>query len=154
MPFLGLFAGLALKYPGAAKFVARFWKLGLGIALAVGAYFAFAHWLHNRDDAHFKSGGAAAEQQYTAKVNAANAIAAADQKAMNLMVSHFGFLAQNREQDIHVSLQPQIERITREIESNPVYRQCLVTDGVFDATNANAAAVNTRLGAGASRAAQ
>lgn len=139
------FATFALRHPKLAAFAKRFWKLGLGIALAVAGYIAFTTWLHHRDDAHFKSGFTAAEQQYTAAVEAANARAEADEKAMGFMVQHADAATQSREQDIHVTLQPQIERITHEIESNPVYRECTVTDGVFDATNAAAAAVNSRI---------
>lgn len=142
---LGPIAGFVLKHPKVAAFIKRFWKVGLGIALAIAAYFAFTNWLAGERKESFNSGFAAAEQQYATAVEAANQRAAEDQKALDLMRQRFELLALNREQDVKLIVQPQIERITREVQDNPVYRQCTVTDGVWNDLNAAGSAVNARI---------
>ena len=136
------FATFAMRHPKLAAFAKRFWKVGLGIALAIAAYFAFTTWLHHRDAANVHKGFAQAEQQYTDAVNAANALAAKDQKALDQLQQRFNLLAVNREQDIKLTIQPNLERIEREVSENPVYRQCALTDGVWNDLETTRSAVN------------
>ena len=145
------FATFAVRHPKLTELFKRFWKIGLGIILAVAAYFAFTHWLAGERKEAFNSGFANAEQQYAAAVEKANEQAREDQTALNQLQQRFNLLALNREQDIKLSVQPQIERITHEIQSNPIYRDCSITDGVWSDLNAAGAAVNTRIAPNQSR---
>lgn len=158
---LGPIAGAALRFPrtaaalgGAGSFVKRHWKWFAGAAVIVALGFATVRYLDNRDTMNRNAGFAAAEAQYREALLAANERAEADQNALNLVTQRFAFLAENRERDVTTIVKPQIERITREVQVNPVYAACLLTDGVFDATNAAGAAVNASIGAGAPKPAR
>lgn len=144
---LGLAASLALRFPKLASFLQRYGKYLAIIGAVVGVYLAGSWYLERRDTANFNAGFSKAEVQFAAAVAAANAKAAETQRNLDLTQQRFAFLSEGRAQDIRLVTQPHIERITREVQSNPVYRQCVLTDGVLDATNAAGAAVNSRIAA-------
>lgn len=153
---LGTVAGMALRFPrtanavaGTGSFMKRHWKWFAAGAAAIGLYFAASSYLGHRDQANFDRGFGTAEQQYRAALLEANARATETQNNLDLITQRFGFLAEQREGSVTTLIQPQIERITREVQSNPVYGACAITDGVFDATNAAVAGVNASIGAGA-----
>jgi hypothetical protein len=130
-------ATLALRYPRIAGFLKRFGKW-IALALAVVAIgFFLVHKKNQWEVAHYNRGFEAAAATYQARVSAANQIAANDTKQMEMMVSTFGGLATNRVQDITLKVEPKIERIKNEIAQNPVYRDCVVGDGVLDDLNAS-----------------
>lgn len=157
----GLLIGAALRFPRTASaigatggFIKSHWKWFVAAGAAVGLYFAATAYLQHRDDANYEKGFATAESQAADLVRDANERAAKDQAALDLITQRFGFLAKEREAAVTTIVQPQIERITREVRDNPVYGACAVTDGVFDATNAAVAGVNASIGARASDAAR
>lgn len=152
IPFLGAIAGLALRFPTAAGvvtgtggFLKRHWKWFAAGAACVGLYFAANAYLNHRDQANYDRGFSVAESQAQQLVREANAREQAKQHSLDLITQRFGFLAANRERDVTTIVQPQIERITREVQDNPVYSACALTPGVFDATNTAIAGVNDSL---------
>lgn len=126
------------------------WKLIGGIVFVVvlvAAIWAFNAWKNNLVSEAEAAGFTRAETQYKAAVEAANRIAQRDQRQMELMTVTFGGLAQQRVQDVQLSVQPLIERIRDEVRTNPIYRTCIVSPGVLRDANAARAAVNARIAA-------
>ena len=92
------------------------WKLIGGLVVIVGlvaAIWAFNAWKDNLVSEADAAGFARAETQYKAAVEAANRIAQRDQRQMELMTVTFGGLAERRVQDVQLTVQPRIERISR-----------------------------------------
>jgi hypothetical protein len=152
---LGPVAGLALRFPvaaakllGVGKFLKAHWKeTVIGLALvgtAAGGYFYVKHVKHEA----YASGFAAAQTQAQAQVAAANKRAAYDNTQLKLIQQKYADLSVQRQQQVKIVTQTKIERITREVEAAPVYRQCSLTDGVFHDLKDLAATVNASLGAG------
>ena len=138
--------GLAALAPVWAV-VKPFWK-PVAIVVAVGAaWWGFTTWRDNLVEAAEKRGFAAAEAQFSAKVEAANKITEHDNTALNLMSTVVGALATQRTQAIDLKVTPQIERIQNEVASDPRYRDCRVSDSVLDAANAARAAVDAGIAA-------
>lgn len=126
------------------------WKLigGLvAIVVLVAAIWAFNAWKDNLVREAEATGFARAETQYKAAVEAANRIAQRDQRQMELMTVTFGGLAQQRVQGVQLTVQPRIERIRDEIASNPIYRDCRVSDRVLADINSARSAVDTSIAA-------
>lgn len=147
IPALGFIAGIALRYPRLTKFLARFGKwIALALAIA-GLVWAALSWFNGKIEAADQAGYARAEAQFAEQVRAANEQAAKDQARMDQMALTFGHLATQREQDITLKIEPQIERIEREVASDARYRECVVTDGVLNELNAGRATVNAGIAA-------
>jgi hypothetical protein len=149
IPGLGFIGGLALRFPRTVKFLGRYGKYIL-IAVAIGgAWFAVVRYLDNRDEANRQAGFAVAEKQVQEALREANERARNTQHELDLMAQRVDFVTQLREAEVTTIIRPQVERVTREVVSNPVYRACTVTDGVFDATNDAAAAANAGISSAA-----
>lgn len=115
----------------------------LAIAVAIGAaWWGFTTWRDNLVEKAELRGFGRAEEQYKAKVEAANKITEHDNVSMQLMGTVVGALATQRTQAIDLKVTPQIERIKNEVASDPRYRDCRVSDSVLDAANAARAAVD------------
>ena len=154
IPLLGAIAGLALRFPTAAGvvtgtggFIKRHWKWFAAGAACVSLYFAATAYLNHRDQANYDRGYSVAEKQAQDLVTAANERERIKQHDLDLITQRFAFLAANRERDVTTIVQPQIERITHEVQSNPIYSACALTPGVLDATNTAIAGVNASIGA-------
>jgi hypothetical protein len=150
---LGPIAGLALRFPvaaakalGVGKFLKAHWKETLiGLALVgtvAGGYFYVQHVKHEA----YASGFTAAENQAKAQVVEANKRAAYDNTQLQLLQQRYAALSTSRQQQVKIVTQTKIERIHDEVQSNPVYRQCSVTDGVLDNLQDLVAAVNASIG--------
>jgi len=147
-------AGFALKHPKLFGFLKR-WGKWIALALVIaGSWWAFTSWRDNLIATADAAGFERAEKQYTDAVNAANAREQQTQGRLDQLQIAFGGLATAREQDITITTQPGIERITREVASNPRYRECVVSSGVLDELNAGRAAVNARVAASSPDAAR
>jgi hypothetical protein len=153
---LGPAVGLALRFPKSAaaignigSFLKRNWKTIAVIIAVGGACVSVCIYVGHVKKAAHEAGFGEAQAQAQELVRQANQREAEKQKALDLITQRFGFLAQQREGQVTTVVQPQIERITREVQSYPVYQQCRLTDGVFVDTNAVIAAVNRSLGSDA-----
>lgn len=127
------------------------WKLIGGLVvvavLLVGAIWAFNAWKDNLVSEAEARGFSRAEAQYKAAVEAANRIAQRDQRQMELMTATFGRLAQQRVQDVQLTVQPRIQRIRDEVAVNPIFRDCRVTDRVFNEINAARSTIDASIAA-------
>jgi hypothetical protein len=150
---LGPLAGIALRFPvaaarvlGVGKFLKANWKpIVIGLALvgtAVGAYSYVQHVKHVAHDAGFTE----AENQAKAQVAAANKRAAYDNQQLTLLQQRYAALSTQRQQQVKIVTQTKLVRIHDEVQSNPVYRSCSITDGVRTQLQDLAAAVNASIG--------
>ena len=131
------------------KLYRRYFVIG-GIALALaGGFVAFEMWKSNLIETATKAGFGQAEAQYKAEVEAADKIAARDQKLLDGFSTAFGGLASARAQAITLKVQPIIEGMKNEIASDPRYRDCVVSDGVLDSINSARSTVNAGIDASA-----
>jgi hypothetical protein len=150
---LGPIAGLALRFPGAAKFLfgcgkffKKNWKQVLvGLAIVAACVSAYTYVKHV-EKVSYANGFGAAQAQARAQVEAANKRADADNTQLKLLQQRYAALSVQRQQQVKIVTQTKIERIHDEVQSNPVYRQCALTDGVLDDLQAVAAAVNSSIG--------
>lgn len=127
--------------------LSKVWK-PVAIVAAVGAaWWAVTTWRDNLIAAAENRGFARAEQQFTVKVEAANAIATHDTNQMQLFAGMIGGLTAQRAQAIDLKIVPQTERIQNEVASDPRYRDCRVSDRVLDAANAARATVDAGIAA-------
>jgi len=145
--FSSLALAFAFRFPRMAKFVGQYWKLALALALAFGAWWWFTSWRDNLIDTADAAGFARAEQQYTEAVDDANERERLTQGRLDQMVIAFGALGEQREQAINLTVKPMTESITNEVETDPRYRECIVSSGVLDDLNAGRAAVNAGVAA-------
>lgn len=151
---LGPLAGLALRFPAAAagltgfgKFVKINWKqLAIGLAI-VGVVSGSYLYVKHLEKASYRAGVTAQFNHDQAIVVAANKRAATDNTQLQKLKDRFNTLSEQRQQQVRVVTQTKIERIHDEVQANPVYRQCSLTDGVFNDLQAVAAAVNSSVGA-------
>src|SRR5205085_11215261 len=124
------------------------WK-GATIAVAIvgtvaGGYFYVQHVKHEA----YASGFTAAEDQAKAQVIAANNRLAADNTALKQLQIKFSGHSVQRQQQVKIVTQTKIERIHDEVQSNPVYAQCRISDGVRAQLEDLTSAVNTAVSSG------
>lgn len=150
----GLLLAFALRFPGVSLalsrvfgVIKRYWKIFAVVLLALAAWWWFTSWRDNLIETTDAAAYARAEGEYTAAINAANAREAETQGRLDKMVIAFGSLATQREQEVNMIVQPMIERISNEVATDPRYRACAVSDGVFDDLNAGRSAVDASIAA-------
>jgi hypothetical protein len=80
-------------------------------------------------------------------VRKANEQAAKDQARLDQFTLTFGHLATERAQDITLKVEPKIERIEREVASDPRYSDCAVSDGVLNELNGARSAIDAGIAA-------
>lgn len=152
---VGFLMGLALKYPAAARFVQRHGRtmaIAGGVALTAGvAIVSFNVWMGHKLDQARLDGKAAAQVEYRAAQDKANATVILDNKTIQLIATEVSKRAIEREADLKVVTVPTIERITREVASNPGSYDCAVSGSVLGEINAARAAADRAAGAGAGR---
>ena len=136
-----------IKSEVARSFIKSNWKTIAGGVAGIALVVGFVVWKDHVEDAAYDKGYSAAENVFSDRVEAANRRAAADQKRLDAMTVSFGKLSQGREQAVKVNLQPIIERIESEVASDPVYRDCVVSDGVLGDRRSGRAAVNASIAA-------
>jgi hypothetical protein len=150
---VGPLAGLALRFPvaaarvlGVGKFLKANWKpLVIGLAL-VGTVYGGYRYIKHVEHVSYASGFTAAENQARAQVIAANKRADADNTQLKLLQQRYAALSTQRQQQVKIVTQTKIERIHDEVQSNPVYRSCSLTDGVFNNLKDLVATVNASIG--------
>lgn len=143
----GFILALALRFPRFMSFFSRWWKLLLGVVLVVGAIWAFASWRDNLIDTADAAGFERARSAYQEAVEASNKREQLTQARLDQMSVAFGALSVNREQEINLTVKPLIERIKYEVSSDSRYRNCAVSDGVFNDLNTGRAAIDASVGA-------
>lgn len=126
------------KHPKLIKFA-----LGgvAGIALLAGVTFGAMRLRDHYVEVGFKQ----AEAQYTAAITAKNEQVKQGNQNMAIMGTAIGALSKRQEQEVNLTLKPIFERIQDAVESNPVYRDCIIDQRVLDDLQAGRAAVNASI---------
>lgn len=154
IPFLGTIVGLAMRFPKTAAalhtggtVIKKNWKpIAIGAAVVIACVSAFI-WLKHDEKAHYEAGFGSAQSQYSAAVIAANKIAANDQSQLNVLKQKYDDLSKARQTQVVTVTKPIIERVTREVQSDPVFSSCTVSDSVFNDLQAETAAVDASIAA-------
>lgn len=112
------------------------------IALGGLGYWQFNSWKNNLIKVSQKEGFKKAEKQYTEAITAANAKVAEKNTYLAAMEIAFDKLAQREQQDIRIKFDPIIKDIRNETIKDPIYRECVVSNGVRESINLGRATVN------------
>jgi len=143
----GFFVKLAASEFGA--WFKKNWKLIAIVAIAGFAWWKFESWKSDFAKANHDAGFGQAQAQYKVAVDAANARAANDEKQMGRMSDQIGILTAQRTQSLDIKLDGLSKGMQNEIASNPVYRDCRLTDGVLAQLQTGRAAVDASITASA-----
>lgn len=150
---LGFLLSLALRFPKASAFFLKHRKtlLAGGAAIIIGgaALFAFVSWRNDLIKDSRAEGRAAAEQAFAAERAKLDAQIKSDNEALAQMSVSLGKLADGRVTQIIRTTAPTIERVTREVYTDPRYSDCTVSDGVLNDLNQARDAVDRTVAASA-----
>jgi hypothetical protein len=150
---LGFIASLALRFPktaasamGFGKWARAHWKaIAITVAVVSACVSAFI-WFKHDQAVQYNAGFGAAQAQAKAAVDAANKVAQNDQHQLDLLKVKYDDLSKARQTQVVTVTKPIIERVTHEVQAAPVYRDCKLTDGVFNDLQTEAAGVNASIG--------
>lgn len=150
---LGFMLAMALRFPKASAFVVKHRKALLTGAAAIliggAALFAFTSWRSDLIKDARAEGRAAAEQEFAAERAKLDAQIKTDNEALAQMSVNLGKLADGRVTQVIRTTAPTIERVTREVYTDPRYSDCAVSGSVLDDLNQARDAVDRTVAASA-----
>lgn len=127
--------------------VKRWWKPA-AIALAAGAIiFVGVRWYNGVKLEAYNEGVRVTSLQYQAKVTAANQRAQQNEQLMLKFADKVGSNTGKSLETLNVKFDPIIRNVHDEVSKNPVYRTCVLTDGVWQSLQSGRAAVNAGISA-------
>lgn len=138
-------ASLALRFPVAGELIKIGGKWILIAAVIGGAVWAFNSWKSGLVEEADAAGFERARAAFQHAVEQSNAREQQSQARLDQMAISFGHLAAGREQQISLTLKPMIERIEREVATDPRYSECSASDGVLGELNAGRAGVDASI---------
>lgn len=130
-----------------AKLGANKWIIIAALVAGVAGvgYWKFDNWRDNLIEVSEKAGFEEAERQYVAAVDVANAKVDEKNKRLDAMELAFDLIAQREQQNITVKFDPIIKDLRNEIANDPIYRQCVISDGVRNSINLGRSSVNSAI---------
>lgn len=128
-------------------FIMAHWKFFLGLLIAIVACVSAFIWIKHDEKVHYDAGYSASQSQYSAALLAAGKQASSDQTALTVAKQKYDDLSKTRQIQVVTVTKPIIERVTREVQSDPVFSSCTVSDSVFNDLQAETAAVDASIAA-------
>lgn len=141
------FASLALKHPGAARFLKKFGKWIAVTLIVIGLFVGFNSWLGGRERAAYDRGFSASEAVRIAELNLSNQASLRDERLMNKLAGIASVKTKDQVDNFVIKLSPYQKDIKDEVSKNSVYSDCVITDGVFNNSNSARGVVNASIDA-------